>query len=547
MTVTEAAPDSRSWGRAAVLLAAAWWGLDLAVLRGGVPHPLDDSWEYLIVARSLLEGEGLRTSMIHPPLWHLRDAAGTVPLLIHGPLVPVLLVPFVLALGPAAPGAVAWLAAGLAVIAAVLTFRIAAARSGAAVGAAAAGLFTLSPLVVNAVHHDIALLAGAAFFAAALHARLGRPARPTVAGAALGLAHLARPEMLAALPLLVLHALRSPPPGGNPALRLLVGFGLVAAPWWVHQWIASGLPLFNLSSYLLIGYWSRDELSPLRDFALTPAQWPDVLRATLPRLPAKWLELFPHAMKRALLAPSGAVGWLAALGAALGLATRSVRGLAALAVALAAIPVAVQTLTLYDSRYLVPFLPLWCLGVGFAAERIASRARWARRPRLWIAALALLALPPALPALRAGAAEAERLRAVLARERAGLATLAVPAARRTGVPPLASDTPDFVAWETRRTVLWLTPAEHARLPRWDEPNPAGLPVRRSSGDTWFHPDERFPRAPGRERRVPAGRRRRLHARQRSALRPDPGPGAGRRGRRYVVPHGRALPGLPLLH
>lgn len=67
--------DSRRtpWLAAAACLAAAFWIFDLAVLRAGVPHPLDDLWEYALVARHLLADGRWHTSLIYPPLWPLRD------------------------------------------------------------------------------------------------------------------------------------------------------------------------------------------------------------------------------------------------------------------------------------------------------------------------------------------------------------------------------------------------------------------------------------------------------------------------------------------
>ena len=471
-------PDRDAWALGAALFAALYWILDLAVLGAGVPHVLDDVWEYAVAARALLEGDGFRTSMIHPPLWSLRDAEGTVPILIHGPLLPVLFVPLVLAFGGAAPGVAPWLGAGFAWLAAILIYRLGADRFGRPVGAAASALFTLSPLVLRSVHHDHALLVGAALFAASLLLLLDRRPRRLAAGAALGLAYLARPEMLLAAPVLGVAA-------GRGWTRALGGFALVAAPWWMHQWLATGMPFFNLSSYLLIGYWARPELSPLRDFALTPARWPEVLRETLPALPAKWAELFPHAMKRALMAPTGATGWLAPAGALLALFSSERRALALLAIPLAAIPVLVQTATLYDSRYLVPFLPLWTLSVTWAAERLASRVSWARRPRAWMAALALMVLPSIAPAMREEAAAAGALRERLTREREALAPRAIAPALRGAAGPMFSDTPDFVAWNTGRTVLWVNREEFARLPAAGDPNPGGLPPRGAPADTWF--------------------------------------------------------------
>ncbi|MBI5709370.1 MAG: hypothetical protein HZC42_03575, partial [Candidatus Eisenbacteria bacterium] len=64
---------------------------------------------------------------------------------------------------------------------------------------------------------------------------------------------------------------------------------------------------------------------------------------------------------------------------------------------------------------------------------------------------------------------------------------------RAGGGLLFSDTPDFAAWTTGRPTVWLTRAEHDRLP---EIATAERPARGGPGDTWFH-DPRGPEAPGR--------------------------------------------------
>ena len=112
---------AHSWLLATLALAAAFWALDLAALRAGVPDPLDDTWEYGVVARSLIEGHGFRTQVIHPPLWSLRDGANTVPVLIHGPLLPLLLAPRVRLYGPRALDWMPVLAAEFVLLAAFLT------------------------------------------------------------------------------------------------------------------------------------------------------------------------------------------------------------------------------------------------------------------------------------------------------------------------------------------------------------------------------------------------------------------------------------------
>jgi hypothetical protein len=474
------------WVLGSLAFAAVWWTFDLLLLRAGVPDRLDDTWEYGVVARALLEGHGFRTLVIHPPLWTLRDAANTVPVLIHGPLLPLLLAPILAIFGPHALDGIAWLAAAGAVATVPPLVRLGERCGHAALGAAAAIVWTLAPLTLHSVHHDVSLPIGAAFLVAALELLTRRAPRPFAAGVALGLGCLVRHEMLGVLPI---AALAAGAPGG---WWLLFGALLPLAPWWLHNALATGLPLFNLSSYLLIGYWgARPGIGVLREFPLTPARFGPTLAAWLPQGFAKWSAFAPHALKRALLAPTGALGWLAVLGAGFGIATRRTRRVALLATVIALIPLLVMSLTLYDERYLVPFLPLYTLGVARGLHDLAMRLpEWAQRPRTWIGLLVLALLPVTGPAVREEAVRATHARAVLATERAGIAAWSarLAAADRTapaaGTPSVVfSDTPDLVAWTTGRPTVWLVPEEVSRLPVVATTE---RPARPDPLQTWFH-------------------------------------------------------------
>jgi hypothetical protein len=477
---------------AVLLAAAAFWTVDLGWFGHGVPHLLDDTWEYAVSAEHLLAGDGFVTRVIHPPLHGLADGAGRVPLLIHGPLLPLVFAAVLALAGPGAVDQVAWLAAAFAVLAAVLVYAFVARHFGAAAGAAAAMLYTLSPLTLEAVHHDVALAAGAALLAAALLALfpgsdvLGpREPRAFVAGLLLGAGYLVRPEFLLLLPLLPFAA-------PARAWTALFGFALIALPWWVHHFLAVGVPWFNLSSYLVIGYHGRyPDLTVLRDFDLPPAAWPAALREALPDLPAKWAQTLPRALKRALLAPWGPAGALAALGFVVALASRARRRIAAWAFAAALIPVAVMTLTIYDERYLSPFMPIWCAAAAAGAAALAARLPApVRASRVWIPLLALLALPPAASAWRAAHADAPASRLALAAEREVLAGGAARApAPSAPAPPMFSDTPDFAAWTTGRPVIWVTRAEYSALPdcAGDGAAAEGRPCRSGREGIRFHP------------------------------------------------------------
>ncbi|HTM56796.1 MAG TPA: glycosyltransferase family 39 protein [Candidatus Udaeobacter sp.] len=461
--------SARPWLVGALTLAVAFWLLDLAALRAGVPDPLDDTWEYGVAARHLIEGDGFRTRVIHPPLVGLMDDRATVPLLIHGPLMPILISPILA--GTESVDSASVLSAVFAVLAAWLIFRIGERRFGAAIGAAAAGLFTIAPLTLRAVHHDPSLMVGAALLLAAIDRLDGDRPMPFISGVAIGLALLARAEMLAAAIVLLVFA------GRRGAIAFAVGMLIVAAPWWLHNARATGQPFFNLSSYLLIGYTpAHPGLSVLRDFNLPPAAFPAALRSALPGLPAKWAEAFPHALKRMLLAPTGGSGWLTLIGA--GLALRSERrSFAVLMIALAMIPLAIMTLTVYDPRYITPFLPIWALGAARGAEALSHfLPAWGRRPRAWAGALLLIVLPSVAPALREASREARSFERVIGVERRSLRGFEHWPNRL-----ILSDTPDFVAFTTGRPVVWMTEAELVAARR-DGRLPPGL----RASDRWFH-------------------------------------------------------------
>jgi hypothetical protein len=466
-----------AWLAATLVAIALFWIVDLVVLRAGVPDPLDDTWEYGVAARQVLAGHGFRTEVIHPPLWTLRDSANTVPVLIHGPLLPLIVAPLLRMFGDRAMDHFAWVSAAFALLAALALFRMAARRFGPDAGAGAALLFTLAPGTLRAVHHDPSLLLGGALLVLALDLASGGPGSGVRAGIALGLASLARPEMLSALPAVLLLA------RGRARLAALLASVACLAPWWIHNLRACSAPLFNLSSYLLIGYWgARPGLSVIRDFDLTPARWPSVLAGSMPLILEKARDFFPHAIKRALLTPTGGTGWLAPIGA-----LAAPRRRVAASVLLAAIPVGIMTLTVYDDRYLTPFLPLWALAAALGARGLASfLPAWGRGPRTWITLLVLMALATSLPTLMDAAREARAFEARLALERAALAARPAPDG---GL--MFSDTPDFVAFTTGRPTVWLTRAEYMRLPMRGTPSSvtSERPARGDSLETWFHDAE----------------------------------------------------------
>lgn len=486
-------PGTKAWGNAALALSAAFWLLDLAVLRAGAADPLDDTWEYGVAARAILHGFGMRTWVIHPPLFGMIDAHGTVPILVHGPLLPIILLPVVGLGGTHALDGIAWLAAIFATLAAVATFRLGARTLSAPVAFAAAMLVTLSPLTLRAVHHDIALPLGAWLLALALDQTLRTRPHAARAGLLLGLGALVRPEFLLAAPVMFWQV-------RGARARFALVLGAVLLPWAWHGYANAGAPFFNLSSYLLLGYWgAHPGIGIMQDFALPPHEWRAAWLHALPALPFKWLDFFPHALKATWSTPSLLTGCLAPIGAVGALQSPRSRPLAQAALLLIVIPVAVMTLTLYDPRYLTPFLPLLALGAAQGALEVANvLPAFLQKPRVWLSivmALLLITLVPALiTAQRDGAQARERLR--YEREAIDNVWLGISLEndydqRGANYSPRSrawSDTPDFVAWTTLRPTIWVTASEYSTLPLAANAAP-GAPARRAGELTWFHAAE----------------------------------------------------------
>ncbi len=483
-------PGSDALRSRAFLLAlaavAAWWIVDLALWRAGPPHPLDDVWEDALLARSLLQGHGFHTLMIYPPIWGLRDPATLmVPALVHGPLLPLLLAPLLALFGPGAVDQSAWLAALAAALAAAFAGRAAWRVVSPAAGFAALPLVTLAPILLVGVHHAMSVAFGALAVAVAMDALLRERPRPLVAGIALGLGYLVRPELLLAAPLLAL----GPRLRRAELARFAAAFVACALPWWIHHARIVGSPFFNLTSYTLLGY-SRQHpgLSTLDDFSLTPARWPAVLAAEWPVVLEKAQGNAKLALAHAARIPSSLTGWLMPVGLVALLARRERRRLALAGTLVALVPVAMMVVTRPVPLYAAPMLPLHALAAAAGAQALCRTRRWRLPAGTWVPALLALSLAAAWPGVRTARTEAPLERALLRDERAALAGLAAPPAAAPPAP-LFSDRPDFVAWTTGRPAIVASPERYVALYPLDGravARPPGLPARRDPALTWFH-------------------------------------------------------------
>ncbi|HET9855044.1 MAG TPA: hypothetical protein VFR53_08310 [Methylomirabilota bacterium] len=344
----------------------------LAGVVGVEAFPLDDSWIHLQFARNLAEGRGFSYNPGVPvsgstaPLWTLALGATFAALGSH----PVL----AKALGIAATLGVVWLTGRLALIwagrhdVAVLASVLVALAGPMAWGALSGMEVALAALLVMA--------------ALVLHTR----GRDWAAGGALGLAVLARPEVLLLLPLFWLAG----PLTGRRALAWGLPVAVLLAPWAAFNLVTTGSPLPATAAAKieggLVGFlagvreplamtllqrpwqfetewvrwlWQVDALLPL---LLLPGLWwlgRHVGRAAL--VPASVLVLHPLAM--ALLAPYRAPSFQEG---------RYCIHLLPLALVIA----------------IVPLTPLFSLSSTLSSS---GGSRWVRERAGWIASAALIA------------------------------------------------------------------------------------------------------------------------------------------------------------
>lgn len=475
------ADDRRTSGQrwAALAVGLLIWSAGLAWLDAGAPGPRDDPWEYGVVARHLIAGDGFRTTVIHPPLWSLRAPDGTVGMWVHGPLLPLMVAPWIRIGGERALEHVAWLGAVLVLLAAWFAARAAARSWGATAGAATLILIALSPLSWNAAAHDLSMAVGALAIAVAIDQTWRFNPRGLTAGLALGIGALARPELtiaaLVSLPLLK---------RGEDRWRALAGLALPLGALWAARAFGA-LPNGNLSELLLVCYTQRwPELSALRDFHLAPGSLARAIGEAAPGLVAKWTHQAPRALFHLLSAPSYAAAPLAVAHLYLSY-LRCERPARLALLLLVAIPVGLITLTEPSPRYVMMWTPIAALAaIGGARHSILLRRM---RPALALSIPLLLTLPFAVANLSARAREAPGLRAAIEAERRTLRPLAV--AQAHGADVLFSDRPDLDAWITGRSVVWLERAEFERLPTSDAPETRLVPRRGPETLGWFHEND----------------------------------------------------------
>lgn len=402
-----------------------------------------DAMEYADIARHLANGQGFTTSLVYPAEIEF-GVSHEHPSLVRPPVWPLLLAGgFALfgahdAVAHAVLGALhlATLAASMA-LAGSLAGLPAALAAGLAVGS--------SPQILS-----LSMLAGAdpALGLWFLLAWLGvaRRSEPFWIGGVCALAYLTRYNGLALIgAVLCVLLLRDGRAARRDILRCVLGFALVALPWWVRNALVAGDPFFSL--YRWGAYFSPIGRTGNTETLLHMLE-PDVSSA---------LAMHPVAKLRLLL-PMILLQWppasanLSACFALLLACWRRDR-VAWGILLLSAATTGIIAIALPRGRYFVPLLPA-LLAVGAASWlRYGGRARWI--------GLALLLLAPVLPSWPREAPDLALYRALLREPPPHPA----PGAREPWVACLSPDDLVFaedasrVVWETGALTIWLAAGE----------------------------------------------------------------------------------------
>lgn len=430
--------SGRWWVAVAVIAAVGSWlytGRNLsAELRSG------DAIQYAAVARRLAAGEGFSTGIIFPAELAFGVTADH-PSVVRPPLWPLVLAVAFRAAGPedeAAFAAVFVCFVATLVAAGALAAQLAGPRIAVLTALAVAATPQLAYYSVDAVTEiPFALLVTLVFLLCA------REASPLAIGVACGCAYLTRYNGLALLamvaPLLWLRERRP-----RQLLAFSAGFGLVAAPWWVRNWIVAGHPFFSLYN---LGPWFHPEMK--LGFSLNYMVEPDLTSpAAIHPLQKAWI-LLPQLLSQFPLASAN-------LAACAGIALACVRGqrLHLGFVGVAAATTLMAALAVPRGRYFAPFIPV-LVALGAAA--------WsAYGGRLRLLGLGLVLAAPLLPSYPADlgdvrllgiAIETDRLRARADATEGRSQRLEALARCLAGRPVVLAQDADRIHWATHAITI----------------------------------------------------------------------------------------------
>ncbi len=383
-----------------------------------------DAFDYAQIARELLEGNGFSSRQIIYEL-HLRflQTHGLLddpwPNLHRFPL-PSMAMAGSFLLSGVGECAVVLYGIVFQALTSGLLFVWARRAIGLQAAIAAAFLFTCTGVMLETGCSGLAEPPAMLFFTLALFLVWGRetplrPRRGLVAGSVLGLASLARSNVLTSVPAFLLGIAlgrRSAPGHGGRATTcaaFLLGILLVTSPWLLRNWAVAGSPLFSLHSYFLLPAgtvgeadkwdaslpWVRDFVAPV-DFARRHG---DAVEAKWRRNAGALLRDYPTFGGTRLLALLAPIALVVSVGRGL----RSIAWIVAGSFVLNA--VIVSFTDMYFDKYYFHLLPaLVILAVGVVWRVLAALPSSTARTAIFVALVA------ALTPWRGISAAAERVR-----------------------------------------------------------------------------------------------------------------------------------------
>lgn len=421
-----------------VPLAACVW----LFAHRGLPYEFligHDELEYADLSRALARGEGFTSGLVYPVELARGDGPGASPNLLRAPAWPL-----ALAGAFALFGAHDAVAHGLLLVlycATVLASGILAARrAGPEVGLAAGAAVALCPVVrVMGLLSTTELLA--AVFALLVFLLIERGARPVWLGVACGALYLTRYNGLVLLPIALLACALRPRRWQSVALCIL-GFAVVALPWWLRNWVHTGDPVFSFYRWTV-----QMPPGPRGDYTQSLMHYldPAGVAAQLPSAAAKAWTLLPTLV---VSSPFLSANLVACVGLVVACVRRQRIGLfVVLAAALWTVSIA---FVLPRGRYFAPLVPV-VIAVGTAGFGVLGR--WPARLGAAGAVLASL-LPPLVPL----ASDLAVLDLVMRTPRGS----ATPSAWERCISErtlVLGERAGEIAWRTDATAIWLTATE----------------------------------------------------------------------------------------
>lgn len=235
-----------------------------------------DAFDYAQMARHIYNGDGFITSYIRPLSLAFNDSLENHPNLIKPPLFPLVVAASFYILG-VNDTAVTLVSGFFYVMLVPLVYLFAREMFDRRV-ALWAGVISLTSLII--LYFAMQGLTDIMFtflFTFTLYL-LYKRANPLLIGVLVGLCYLARYNMLAFIPGILLFMYLTYPNRKWMILRVLAVFALIASPWWIRNYIEVGNPFFTLLSYAVpcctsdaevVGMiWGRFEVIEPLDFIL---------------------------------------------------------------------------------------------------------------------------------------------------------------------------------------------------------------------------------------------------------------------------------------